>query len=376
MEKGFSLKDVLFNEPKVRQLASEIGAAYPEFDQPAFVALSVTRFPELELKARIAWLSDCLLRFLPDDFPEALEIILRALPPELDPTRTDDDFGDFIHAPFAAFVAREGCRREYLHLSLDALHQITRRFTAEGAIRPFLNAFPDETLAALSVWVDDPNYHVRRLCSEGTRPFLPWNERVTIPYSAPIPLLDRLYADETRYVTRSVANHLNDLSKIDPDLVIDRLKAWEAKGGQIPTEMEFIKRHALRTLVKRGDPNALALLGFDQQERIELTSFTCSRTVAIDSDLELDVVLTAAGEGPLLVDYAIRFQTAKGTLSAPKVFHMKRFQAPSNGPVVVRKRHRLRGGMTTRKLFPGEHEVAVQVNGVVMARRTFVLEQA
>ena len=133
-------------------------------------------FPTLELIQRIAHISSCLYEYLPDAYPAALDIILNSLPPALDPTKTDDDFGDFIFAPLSLFVATYGCTQNHLERSLQALKEITKRFSAEDAIRYFINAFPDETGSFLLGCAQDENYHVRRLASEGTRPKLPWSQ--------------------------------------------------------------------------------------------------------------------------------------------------------------------------------------------------------
>ncbi|MEY8839420.1 hypothetical protein AB9K41_10370, partial [Cribrihabitans sp. XS_ASV171] len=116
--------------------------------------------------------------------------------------------------------------------------------------------------------VDHSHYHVRRLVSEGTRPRLPWGQGVSLAITDPLPLLDRLHADPTRYVTRSVANHLNDIARTDPHTVLDRLARWREEGRQRPEERDWIERHALRGLVKAGHEGALAHLGFDPDARI------------------------------------------------------------------------------------------------------------
>ncbi|MEM7800556.1 MAG: DNA alkylation repair protein, partial [Chloroflexota bacterium] len=243
-EKSFSLKDQLFNLEKVTYLASLFKTVYSEFKEAAFIEEVVTPFPDLELKERIHHISQTLQKYLPASYPEALEIILKGLPPELDPTKNDDDFGDFIMSPLSQFVADYGCSAEYLEISLNGLEALTRRFSVEGPIRNFINAFPAETMAFLDRCADSDNYHVRRLASEGTRPKLPWAQKLVIDYTLPMPILDKLFADQTRYVTRSVANHLNDISKIDSALVIATLAKWKASGDQAEKEMAFVLSHS------------------------------------------------------------------------------------------------------------------------------------
>ncbi|MBK9613686.1 hypothetical protein [Candidatus Amarobacter glycogenicus] len=66
--------------------------------------------------------------------------------------------------------------------------------------------------------------------------------------------------DPAETVRRSVANHLNDITKDNPDLVLHTLQRWN--DGQPSVETVWITRHALRSLVKAGHPEALALQGF------------------------------------------------------------------------------------------------------------------
>ena len=254
------LKDQLFTREKVELIASDIERVHPAFRADEFVTSVVARLPVLELKARIDWIATCLGRHLPSDLRRAVGVLVRSLPAPVDPTLSDGDFGDFIYAPYTNYVARHGCTAEDLDFSLAALREITTRFSAEFAIRPFLDLFPGQVLATLQVWTGDEHYHVRRLCSEGTRPRLPWAQSLTLPHDVGIPILDRLFADPTRYVTRSVANHVNDISKRDPQLALDTLERWRGSGQQQPREMGYVIRHAARTLVRAGHPRALDLV--------------------------------------------------------------------------------------------------------------------
>lgn len=167
---GFSLKDQLFNETTVAGLGARFDAA-GAFDGAAFTQTVMARLPELELKERITWIAECLGDRLPDTLPGAAPILRAAMPPPLDPTKTDDDFGDFIYAPLGDVVVALGLDDEP-DLSLDLLVDITQRFSMEWAVRPYLNTWPDLTLSRMAQWAAGDNYHVRRLVSEGTRPRL------------------------------------------------------------------------------------------------------------------------------------------------------------------------------------------------------------
>ncbi|QQA41367.1 hypothetical protein [Pelagovum pacificum] len=358
MAEPFSLRDHLFNETRVRRLASLFG---PAFDSEGFVRETVADFPDLQLKQRIARLADGLEVRLPQDFPAMAERIRDALPPPLDPTRTDDDFGEFIHAPFGVLIERHGM--QHPDLALDLLEEVTQRFSMEFAIRPFLNRWPEETLSRMETWASHPNYHVRRLVSEGTRPRLPWGSKIDIDPLRPLPLLDRLHADPTRYVTRSVANHLNDITRRHPESVIGRLSDWAAEGRQDQAELRWMTAHALRGLVKAGHPGAIALLGYRTDADVTLSDLTLTpEEVRIGETAEIAFTLTATGEEPVIVDYKFDFLTPSGRVS-PRHFKLIQTSLQPGKPRRLAKRHRFKGGATTFTLCPGAQRLRILVNG-------------
>lgn len=373
---SFSLKDQLFNADKVNYLTALIVQAFPDFAQQTFCQDVVTAFPNLELKERIVHITTCLHKHLPDDYQRALAIILQSLPPELDPNKTDDDFGDFIFAPFSLFVALYGCKANVLYISLNALKEITKRFSAEYAIRYFLNTFPDKTLDfLLQDCTTDEHYHVRRWASEGTRPKLPWAQKLILNYQTPLPILDALYTDKTRYVTRSVANHLNDVSKIDPHLVIDTLQRWTKSQQQTESEMAFITKHALRTLTKQGHQDALELIGFGAKPDITVTNFyTSTPQVRVGEAFEFFLDICSNKSQKLLVDYTMYFAN-DGKRQTQKVFKIKQLNLATDEMVTLKKSHPMRL-MTTKRLSLGEHRIVLQINGQAFGSLTFNLTEA
>ncbi|MCR9202171.1 MAG: hypothetical protein NXI04_26310 [Planctomycetaceae bacterium] len=373
---GFSLKDELFNKERVTWLAGLFQTADPEFPAPLLIRRIMKTLPQLELKQRIVLIAEQLERVLPDDFGEAAAAITAALPPPLDPTLTDDDFGDFIFAPLGEFVVRNGLTKQHLRTSLKTLKALTQRFSMEDAIRAFLNEFPEQTLKELDKWSRDRNYHVRRLVSEGTRPVLPWSKRISLEPDVPIPLLDQLHADPTRYVTRSVANHLNDIARTDPSLVLKTLKRWQKAGLQDPKELDWLTRHALRGLVKKGDRDALKLLGFRADPKIRIAGLSMKSTKLVPGEaVDFSFELTAERKERLLVDYVIHFVKANGTL-APKVHKLKQVDLAKGETVTLGKRHTLRANATTYTLYPGEHKLSLQINGRPYGEVTFQLGTA
>ena len=373
MKEKFSLKDALFNPVKVQKIASEIQAVYTAFEQESFEIEVVSLFSQLELKDRIDHIRDMLAKYLPDDYREAIGILLDALPAELDSDKEDNDFGDFIYAPYGAYIAAFGCNKEDLDFSLLALREITKRFSVEFAIRDFINAFPKETLKMLAECSLSGNYHERRLASEGLRPKLPWAKKINIKYHEPLAHLETLFTDRTRYVTRSVANHLNDISKLDASLVVETLMRWKASGKQEEKEMDFIIRHALRTLVKQGDEDALALLGYSKDPSIKMNAFTLDKhQVSIGEALVFSFEMEANEEEHLIVDYIMHFRTKAGKLS-PKVHKIKKLSLSQGDSLKLDKKHHFKANMTTRKLYAGDHKVELQINGKIYASINFEL---
>lgn len=181
MAESFSLKDQLFNVTKVTRLAHEISQVVPDFPEEAFISRCIEKFPELELKERISHITDIFESYVGTDFLEVSKIILAALPPELAHDQDDNDFGDFIYAVYDLTIARHGCKRALLPRAYHLLEEVTKRFTSEGAVRYFFESFPEETLQQAIIWSQSPNYHTRRLASEGSRPLLPWCKRISLP---------------------------------------------------------------------------------------------------------------------------------------------------------------------------------------------------
>ena len=366
---SFSLKDDLFNATSLGKLADQMAAASKHFERNAFFDEAMSALPALELKARITMLANLLQDHLAGPYRTQLAILKRALPSPLDPTLRDDDFGEFIWAVPSEFVARHGCTKSRLTASLDFLHFATQRFSVENAIRPFLSQFPRASMAFVERCATDPNYHVRRLASEGIRPLLPWAPRAPLPTTFIVSVLDQLHADSTRYVTRSVANCLNDIAKSDADTVIATLERWHRMARQDRDELDWMTRHALRTLTRQYHPQALALLGYDNQIDVHLSNVLHSAAVALGDAFEWSGTLTARAAGAVLVTLAIHFPKANGAHSV-KVFALAKADIAAGQNLDLAKRLPFKP-LTTRTLYAGTHIAEVAVNGTVRNRVEF-----
>lgn len=347
----------------VEDLAQRIVAVHPTFPAAAFIAEVVPQLDPLELKGRVAAIAAGLRRHLPPDYPAAVRLLLALLGPP--PAEAEGMFGDgWLLWPIAAFVEHYGL--EHLDESLQAMHAITQRHTAEFAIRPFLLRYPEQTLATLQRWAHDPSFHVRRLVSEGTRPRLPWATRLPAFLADPTPVLELLEVlkdDPSAYVRKSVANNLNDIAKDHPELVLATLARWQQGAS---AERQWIIRHALRTLVKQGHPEALRLLGAEAPQ-VELVALALTpAALRIGETLTIAVTLrsTAAAAQQLVVDYVLHLPGARGAARA-KVFKLRSQALAAGATLRLVKRHAF-APVTVRRIYPGLHRIAVQVNGVIL----------
>jgi 3-methyladenine DNA glycosylase AlkC len=333
---------------------------HPGFPAEAFVEDALDGYEPLELVARGRKVADALHRHLPDDYPAAIAILCASLGLPLTEGAVGSD--GFLYMPHVIFVAEHG--RDHFEASMEAQYQLTRRFTAEFSIRVFLEKETERTLDRLRVWASDPSEDVRRLVSEGTRPRLPWAPRLRAFQVDPRPvleLLELLKDDPSEYVRRSVANNLNDIAKDHPAVVVETCRRW---WGGATRERQRLVRHALRTLVKRGDPDALGILGFAGAGglAIEAAAITPSE-IAIGDEVTMafDLVNRSATPRAARVDLRVHFVKAGGR-TGPKVFVLREVQLPAQDRVRLTKRLLL-AQRTTRTVYPGRHAVDVLVNG-------------
>jgi 3-methyladenine DNA glycosylase AlkC len=360
VEQTFLLRDV-FNSAAVEQLADNIARTWPAFDRVGFVATINSRLDALSFGGRNALIRDTLRAYLPEGFSEAVRILLDALDPEI-PHCELSGFDRFTVMSQNDFVATYGL--EHLDLSLRALYELTKRFTAEGAIRTFLQRYPEQTLARLAEWAADPNCHVRRLVSEGTRPRLPLAPRLPAFVKNPRPvlaLLELLKADPVLMVRRSVANNLNDIAKDHPDLVVQTLARWKQAADP---GTEWIAGHAARTLLKQGHTGALALLGYPAATNISVASLQLNQTdVRMGEDLVFAIEILSTTDAPqnLMIDYVVHHLKANGKL-APKVFKLAKKRLGPRAMLRLTKRHAFRP-LSTRVYYPGRHALELQING-------------
>jgi len=362
---GEAFKEV-FCAATVEQIAEQLAGA--GFDRGLFVARANDGLETHELKGRVRQIADALAAALPP-FAEAVPIVRSRLPPAMD--GTDGMSGGFRWWPLCTWVEVHGLDHPGPALSL--LEELTRRFSAEFAVRPYLRRHPELAWAAVDRWTRHPDPHVRRLASEGTRPRLPWGGRLSGLVDDPsrsLPVLEALVDDPDEVVRRSVANHLGDIAKDHPSRAVAVAAGWiAADASRRPTA-----RHALRYLVKHGHPEALALFGFGPPALADVALTVHTPAVALGQRLQLTLAARsiAASPQPLRIELGIAFRGANDELRSPMRFTWTTRTLDPGASLTLKRGQALRA-VTTRTHHPGEQGLVVFVNGEAVARGTFSL---
>ncbi|MBN1657566.1 MAG: DNA alkylation repair protein [Anaerolineae bacterium] len=358
------IKD-LFNNESVAALADALQQSDPTFDREAFLdRVFDADWPGRELKQRIRHITDVLHDLLPVDYRAALDILRRAMP----------RVAGIVLWVFTDYVEVYGLND--WAASIPALEKFTQRMSAEFAIRPFIVRYPERTMAQMLEWSQHENAEVRRLASEGCRPRLPWGIRLQALVADPspiLPILERLKNDESESVRKSVANNLNDISKDHPDVVLEVLARWQTNATD---EVAWIIGHALRTLVKKGHPGALALLGHSADAAVAVHNLTVEpQRIQSGESVTLSFDVESLADEPLnlVIDYVVYHMRANGTLS-PKVFKLTKQTIQPGETLHIEKRHSF-APVTTRKYYPGQQALEPKINGQLFGRVAFMLHE-
>ena len=357
-----SLVRDVFNTNLIEEIAKQLKTVYPDFKSSKFLAKAVNFDSETGLKDRAKCIARALVFFLPDDFTKSAQIITSSFNQK---DEKESNWKSFFYMPYTFFVEWEGCKKEHLNVSYDLLKEITKRFTSEFAIRPFIINFPKQTLPILKNWTSDENHHVRRLVSEGSRPRLPWSKVLKRAVENPIQsieLLELLKNDESKYVQRSVANHINDITKDNPKIALDVLARWKKENNQ---NTNWIVKHALRNELKKGTPKALEILGFSLTPKVQISQFELSHNcIHIGDDLHIKFIVVNIGKttANLLIDYKCYFMKSNGKTS-PKIFKIRTKNIKKGESLTVCKKQSFKL-ISTRKIYPGKHKMEILINGV------------
>lgn len=350
----------IYNEAFIKSLSTYIKEQYQGFDSSLFLSLLYDdSWNELPLKKRMRHITNCIYKTLPKDFDEAIAI-LKAVAPRVNESLAGIIFPDYV----------EVYGLEEWDISMDALEFFTKYSTSEFAVRPFVIKNQPAMIEQFLKWSKSENEHVRRLASEGSRPRLPWGISLVDLKQDPspiFPILENLKEDPSLYVRKSVANNLNDISKDHPDAVIKIAVKW---NGQNEVTNWIIKK-GLRTLLKKGNEQALELVGIKRNENIHVLNLTVAQSVKIGDcfSFSFDLQSNDNQARKIRIEYVIHYVKANGKLS-PKQFKLSEITLSPGELKSYQRNHNFRD-LTTRKHYPGKHSVSLIINGEVKETAEF-----
>ena len=352
---------LVYHEAFLRGFGEKVQGVYKAFDVERFIRDVIDEtWDELALKERMRKISVTLGRYLPQRYEEALQVLFAV---------DDETCTGFPYLFLPDFVEVYGQAEEHWELSMQALERFTPGSSSEFAIRPFLLRDPERAMRQMAIWADHPNEHVRRLASEGSRPRLPWGVALAMFKRDPapiLPILEKLKADSSLYVRKSVANNLNDIAKDHPSIVIETARRWQ---GTHP-DTDWIIRHACRTLIRKADPEIMQIFGYAEDASSLTTSAELRvgpTALSIGERCELQYALRVreGEEVRVRIEYGIYFVKAKGQTSR-KLFLLSDKTVPGGSVLSGRRSHNW-ADLTTRRHYPGEHQIVLVVNGTEVA---------
>lgn len=349
------LKDRL-SPGAIRAFAGCVGEAWGAFPAEEFArAVLDERWEGLGLKARWRQVTLRLGEYLPGDFGAAIAILDCAV------CRVAANCDGLIYFVFPDFVEVFGQAEEDWDVSVSALARYTRYSSSEFAVRAFILRDEARMMEQMYAWSRDGDEHVRRLASEGCRPQLPWGRALESFKRDPapvLPVLEQLKNDPSAYVRRSVANNLNDISKTHPDVALRLARAWYGKNAHT----DGVVKHGCRTLLKKGDPDALSIFGYGARGAVFVRDFALgSESVAPGGELVFSFSLEAREAAKVRLEYGIDYVRAGGKRNR-KIFQIAetRLKGGETKPYVRRQSF---AELSVRKHYAGIHSVALIVNG-------------
>ena len=351
----FQLKD-WYNQAFYDKLSDAFEKHYSSFNRKKFLALIFDeQWKNRELKERMHHTAVVINQILNGTYADKIAILNHVAP------YCDDGFLGIL---FPDFVQSFGLEEENKAISIKALEHFTKYSSSEFAVRPFIIKYTNEMMEKMTEWAKHENHHVRRLASEGCRPRLPWAMSLPAFKKDPsliLPILEVLKNDTSEYVRRSVANNLNDISKDHPDLVLKIAKSWLGESK----EVDWVVKHACRTLLKQGNSQAMTLFGFATPNDIQITNLQIednSIKIGNHSYFSFTVTNSTNSSTKLRLEYGIYYMKSNGKQNR-KVFKISEKEYKANASETIRKKQHFKN-LTTRKHYTGEHKLSIIVNGV------------
>ncbi|MGM7723938.1 DNA alkylation repair protein [Metabacillus sp. Hm71] len=352
----------VFDHSFINQLSSLIKANYPSFNASGFQELIYDdKWEELALKQRIRHITISLHQTMQLNYNEAISVLKKAA------LHVQNGLTGIIFPDYVEVYGLNDWDE-----SMEALEYFTQYSTSEFAVRPFVIKDQQKMMKQFLAWSNHPNEHVRRLASEGSRPRLPWGIVLSSLRQDPssiLPILENLREDPSLYVRKSVANNLNDISKDHPDLVLELAKKWNGHNEKT----DWIIKKGLRTLMKKGNKQALELHGFTSNPKLSVENLLVTDALHIGSSLTFSFQISSTDEKQtqLRIEYTIDFVKASGKHSK-KIFKIAEHVINGGEKRAYSKKHSFKD-LTTRKHYPGEHLLSIIVNGETKASQGFTV---
>ncbi|PEJ56182.1 hypothetical protein CN692_18590 [Bacillus sp. AFS002410] len=359
-----ALKD-LYNYNLISKIANEITNVYSNFNRDTFIEkIFDEKWEDKTLKERMRHITICLGELLPSNYEESIEILSSIL--NKFPT---NQLSSIIYPDFVEVYGLE-----HWDQSMEALELFTQHSTSEFAVRPFIVQDQERMMAQMLKWSTHHNEHVRRLASEGCRPKLPWGmvlKNLKLDPTPILSILENLKEDESLYVRKSVANNLNDISKDHPNLVLKIAKEWYGKNPNT----NWIIKHACRTLLKKGNIEALTIFGFQTTNAINIENFQLqSDKIEIGEDLNFSFKIHSDEPTSIKIriEFAIDYVKAKGNRTK-KIFKISENTIEKDKTLSYNKSHSFKN-LSTRKHYPGQHTISLLINGAECGSCDFIVE--
>lgn len=360
----------MINEKVAKQTALALVRNYPTFDQKSFLKNIASELAPLELKDRVIFLATKLNRYLPENLLKSLPLLKGALK-----QNEKDTIGlyGFSVWPLTEYVSRYGLPE--FDLSMNVLKEMTKVFTAEFGVRNFFLHDEKKALKHFFIWSSDKNEHVRRLVSEGSRPLLPWGQKLPGFVKDPLAtweLLEILKNDQSEYVRKSVANHINDHSKNHPDLVVKKLLEWR-KSSDFDKDLDWVIRHASRTLIKKGHPKAFVLHGVESGKVQVISQKIVTKKVELGNSLQVEVEFKnqSLKKLKIILDHEVHLLRANQKYNI-KCFKGKSLELDPGEQKKLSFNIPLKP-VTTRTYYGGKHFWNIKINGISEEKLSFTL---
>ncbi len=353
----------MYNEQVISKLSDlliEINAIQPADNQRFINSIFNNQWPEKSLNERVNHIATNLQNFFPKNYLDAIPFLEKLTIAYLKSGIKKQNYTcQFI----PHYISLYG--KSHPQESIKLIEKVTELTSCEFVIRHFIISEKALAMEAIGYWAKSESENIRRLASEGCRPRLPWGIRLKslVEDPSPIfPILELLIDDTSIYVRNSIANNLNDIAKDHPESVI-RFCQRMVNGSN---NRQWIAKNALRTLLKAGNKEALALFNWHQIEVINPQIKPERSLIAIGESIRFDFAFKLLVPSENLRIELIVYYPRKKNEALRKVFQWGN-SIENDGLSYSGFKSLKFENMSTRKITPGIHKIELALNGQAIA---------